>query len=894
MKKFNPVNRPIQPSYTLELLTTGYNTMEQGHKEAIKAASDLQTAVASLDLNEAEDEFRQIKVNEIKQTINDNLVDGSAYAALPNIIAKAGNIASDPQMLGRLRAQREFKSFQDKIDAAEIPDNYKQYYKEKNQYYYEDKIDDKGNIIGGSEWKPITTPIKTVDINDVYKLAAQYASPDSGAVTGMQFINADGSVSNKWEPGSTINVLNTRTNTWERLTEDKLKYGLEAAMRANPAIRASLEQDYKVANWQYDKDGIGRNIFNEDGSRKTFNEYVESIVDPWVKAKKYNNYTSKEDYNTAFLNQLAKGSGETIPMTNNPNFTLNHGKNIQYKDTSAVETFAKVQNANAKARSVISKLLPDIDPNAFNINDISSIETALRNKGINEREINDVIDYVSALHDANKEDVINYNEIMKNGNKKGVAAYQMYSSLETGTPINPELYNDNSDAKRIVREYQDMVENYFDIKNGGTGIRQVCTDKNRLNRFIKNIGGQQALEGLGIKITYDESGDAMIDVPAEIGTRMNKFTEAYIKAYNDTNPFLKAGNQIKRAWFNKGDSAFRIYDNGNTSKLTLLDKSKARHNAGTYVGAVLNQVGTAIRAVDPTYLGQDVAPDEMYSPFTIFKNRMETLSQTAVGSYDKTGETLYAPGVNVAAANLFEMAKDITDSKTLTALKKAIDINTDLMLDHLVQNGMNNTGLQVYNDDTERYEDVSTADIADIQNYIQNSEKTAKATGSVQFIPNVGQFGYEYTVPVKDGKAPKRFRFIDFKDTNLQELNSNPELAGIAAVTRAFDNNRILYLGNSELGDLYARAKIDEEGNKYFESYFDDDSKSSNLSIKQVQKIKGVDTRMRYLAKNINTDNPEFVNTFNKYLEANLGVLSNNPEIIKQRFIETWNNYAKQ
>ena len=116
MKTFNPINRPIQPSYTLDVLAKSYNTLEQGHKEAVKAASDLEVAMANLDLNEAESEWRQSKINEIRQTIDENTVYGNAYTALDDIIKKAGNIASDQGMIGRLKAQQDYKTFRDQLE----------------------------------------------------------------------------------------------------------------------------------------------------------------------------------------------------------------------------------------------------------------------------------------------------------------------------------------------------------------------------------------------------------------------------------------------------------------------------------------------------------------------------------------------------------------------------------------------------------------------------------------------------------------------------------------------------------------------------------------------------------------------------------------------------------
>lgn len=61
MKSFNYINTEYVPTVDLNTLGNTFNTLEQGHKEAIKTASNLQAEMAKLELNEAENEWRQQK-----------------------------------------------------------------------------------------------------------------------------------------------------------------------------------------------------------------------------------------------------------------------------------------------------------------------------------------------------------------------------------------------------------------------------------------------------------------------------------------------------------------------------------------------------------------------------------------------------------------------------------------------------------------------------------------------------------------------------------------------------------------------------------------------------------------------------------------------------------------
>lgn len=891
MKDFNPVNRPVQPSYTLDVLANAYSTMEQGHKEAITAASELEMTMANLELNEAEDEFRQAKINEIKDTINNNLTYGNAYTALPSLIAKAGDIASDPQMIGRLRAQKDYKAFQDAVDArTDIPDDYKEYYKSVNPYTYSDTFDKKGNIIGGTKWKPNDTPVESVDINDIFKQAINYISSDSGSYTGVKFLNSDNTISDKWTPGSTISVFNSTTRSWEKLSEDKIYEGVMAAMRANPKVKASIEQDFKILNYKYNKGEEVHGLFNADGSRKTFNEYVESIVDPFIKAKKYNNVISKTTYNETLLNNLAKGSAEqpSHPTTFTPQGNFGHSSNET--DKSKIETFQRVNAAEAKVRKEFSKYIPDIDPFSITINDIPTMQKFLRDKDVSEEEIADISDMATSLYDANREDFVNYENIRKTSDKKGFAAYQMNAALETGMPINPNLYEDNPDAQRIIREYNNITDSYFDKENGGTGIEQTCTDKNRLKRFIENIGGQEVLNELGINITYDSAGDAKIFVPAEIGTNFNRFTNAYIKAYEDTNTFLKLGNTVKRS-IGFGDAIYRVYSDGSRKQLGIMDKTKADYNARTNAGAVITTLSTAGRTGT---IGADVSPAEMYAPAQIFKDRMQRFSTTAVGPEEKVMESMFIPGINVTAAIILDNFKDTIDSKALTAANKALEMQQTRMVETIKGINFNSTGVLIYDNEKQAYTNAATGDIDELKNFIQNEQNLNKISGGIEFIPAIGKFYYAFTLPVKDGEAPKRFRFVDFKDKNLQDLNANPELAGIAAVTKAFSNGRILNLGKSEGGYLNATAALDDTGTKYFKVTYDDGSTFKNISVDAVHKIKGTEEFMRYWAKRVKPGTQEFKDSYIKFRDANFGIISNDENVIQQLFINNWNSYARQ
>ena len=111
MNTYQYQSRNYTPRVDLTTLGKSIDTLEQGHKEAIKSASALETAVANLDMNEAEDGFKQQLVSDIQNTIKENTLFGNSYGALDDLIMKQGNIASDGRVIGRLRSNAAKKEY---------------------------------------------------------------------------------------------------------------------------------------------------------------------------------------------------------------------------------------------------------------------------------------------------------------------------------------------------------------------------------------------------------------------------------------------------------------------------------------------------------------------------------------------------------------------------------------------------------------------------------------------------------------------------------------------------------------------------------------------------------------------------------------------------------------
>lgn len=317
MKTFDYISREYVPSIDLDTLGKTYDTLEQGHKEAVKAASDLEVAISNLDMNEAEDGFKQQLVNEIKQTVEDNTIYGNSYGALDDLIMKSGNIATDGRVIGRLRNQAAKKEYDAKVDAMNITNGMKEMYKEENPYYYEDgKIDKKtGRYMAGEKWQAKTNPVNTVSEAEIQKYVLQIVAKDAGGGNTVTFLDEYGRPT--LDPSKSVDgaiYKNTGTK-YERLSEDKIKQAYNVALDTIPGARDSIKQDYKYEQWKYDKlIKNNKNIINpyvpgytdKNGNIYTEEQWLNNKINNFADVAAYNHVYSDVSYGNALANKKAR------------------------------------------------------------------------------------------------------------------------------------------------------------------------------------------------------------------------------------------------------------------------------------------------------------------------------------------------------------------------------------------------------------------------------------------------------------------------------------------------------------------------------------------------------------------------------------------------------------
>lgn len=565
IQEFNPVFRPVVNPIDLEKLGQAYDTLEQGHLKAIDTASAVEAELAKLDLNEAEDEWRQQQVNKIRSAVTNNSTYGNAYGALDDVIRENGSIMSNPGMIGRLHAQQDYKKYIDNLEKrTDIPEDYKAYFKEQNTYNYKDITDNKGNIIGGSKWNPAVQEVSTVPMSQLLDKALQWAAKESGGGSQTRWLDSQGKVTNDITKSVTGEIYSSATNKWERLSKDKLAAAVAAVIENTPGAKASLDQDYKIAKWKYDKSG-GNNpdITNKDGILLTPEEYLNKRIDPFYKAATYYNQTSSTTYGEAWKAQLAlarqqavAGSGgasnragysDILTTTTNPiridNFVPSTAQAEISTNKQNIADLLKASNPNldfnldGKTSDDIKQLIKD------NIKDPMEQYRALGNLEI----IDDAQDYLNGLKEGQEPDT--------------AEAFDAYNAIISMS----DLPKDNKYAK----QYSKAVNNIF---GSSQAIRQYFTSDDSFDGFIASIGGENKAKSLGITFGT-KNGKKYAELSRDYNRSLYSFAKASREGISqNTNIFGALWNDLKGTvnsyW---GNNVVQVGTNGDEIPVTGRD-----------------------------------------------------------------------------------------------------------------------------------------------------------------------------------------------------------------------------------------------------------------------------------------------------------------------------------
>lgn len=540
-QQVNPIN--------LDVLAKTYNTLEQGHQQAIQTKSQIDAQLAQLDLNEAENAWRQEQLNKVRNALTENMQYGNAYSSLDDIVGTYGDITSSPGMIGRLRAQQDYKAYMNNLDKrTDLSEDYKNYYRAVNKYNYQDITDKNGNVVGGTKWTPTDREVSEVPMNQILNQALQWAAKEQGGGSQTRWLDASGKVTDDITKSVTGEIYYHSKGQWQRLSKAKLAEAVKAVIENTPGAKASLDQDYKIAKWKYDQNGSNPDITDKNGILLTPEQYLAKRIDPFYNAATFYNQTSDTKYGDAWKAQLVLARKTAANNTQRKQAI----DNLTYKGTPVrIDNFmpAQAQAEITTNRQSIAGLLTKYNPD-INI-DLSTADTdVIRNSIMS--NISNPTDRAYALSYLN--DIIDNQEYINNlkvgKSQDNIDGFDTYNSIISLSDLPSNKYSDT---------YSKYVNHIF---GDSSAIRQYFNNDDVYNSFISALGGEKKAASLGIRFGSDGNGYRYAELPKDYHKSIYSFGKA-VKEAEDTRNLLNAFlNSAKTRFFGYGDKFVRVDSNG--------------------------------------------------------------------------------------------------------------------------------------------------------------------------------------------------------------------------------------------------------------------------------------------------------------------------------------------
>lgn len=289
------------------------NTLNERHTNTLQQRSAIAVDLAkNYDLHDSEDEFKTNFTNEMLGRIDANIDAYSGYAgnALSETIRVAGDYASDPRLLGRLRANNEYKAFIEGLNKANISDRQRQYLIEKNPYYYSDKykgetdsdaiqnrqieaesgIVRQDKIVGGTKWSPGVNAVTEVDLNAFMNSVIANLGKEYGASgTTPYFLGSDGKYTTDMNKSVDGMFYYTKTGGgYEKLSKEKIEEAVKNAFEANKNAEEWLYRQWELDKWDNQKGNTEGNLgVNNMGTPLSYDDYKSKIIKTYAKDHAY-------------------------------------------------------------------------------------------------------------------------------------------------------------------------------------------------------------------------------------------------------------------------------------------------------------------------------------------------------------------------------------------------------------------------------------------------------------------------------------------------------------------------------------------------------------------------------------------------------------------------------
>lgn len=849
MKTFQIIESPFVAPVDLQTLNNAYSNLQQRHDDTIKATSELKTAVANLDLNEAEEGFRRQLVSNIEKTIDSNTQFGNLASAYDDVMKLSGDIASNPQLISKLKAQQEYQKFMTDLEArTDLPEHYKEYYRKMNPYK-EGVYDANGNWIKGTKWEPTKKAALNIDKTVIMDAALKYVTPNKGNYSVTTWMDSNGNLTKKYVEGAKMVRYNTQTYQYEQLTEQEIRDALTSVIRANPQYMDSLRQDYDIAVDDFE-DGRDSafNVNNGTGKPISFETFVDNIFSPMIKSKAYSYTTlSKEDFNDKAYKELeAMGFGYNNQYVSMVDAFTKPGGTSTFKDNSHILAMRAVHNANEELKGAIKGLNIDGVTDEF-ISKIDLSNPELFKQSLFKLDLSD--EEYKQLDNAYKIQKMLYAEDLHNDNKfkelygstKYYAGEKTIANIENGSFPDPSVMDKYE--KRYYEQWDNLNEIFF--PKGTQSIRISTPNIETYNEFIK-LAREKGLysdnpENSIIAVGKDEKGNNTLILDRSKNNNIIKFANLY-------------HNAIEKS--RKGKRVFTFF---NPDSIKRIDENGEVHN-------IYNTAGISSGGAGNPNVPKPLSPESAFKYVINFRDRMRSY-----GNEVGMGEEKLTPNISFNAGTPEGVMADtylnlglFEDSTDQNAKIKTRDESMKTLFREVQTAGLRN--VKVYLQDKNGIDRpvVDSKDINDLERQLLNAKDSdANSLGVIELNTGLGRYVRKIKF-IGDDNKPIIMSVDDDHNNYLYDLNKDPDLESIKKFYQSQSTGNDILLGDDSTGNIYAMP--DGNGNFIISNEFDKTNpyniiNPANKEQRQTYSyLLNVPKYYNYIINDLQTGNEELLN----------------------------------
>lgn len=515
--EFKPVYSTPQFS-DVNLVVNTLKTMEERRYKAADSMAKVNESIAKIGdlVNEKESSWLEGIKNDVVGSLQQDISNDNYGEAIFKAIQLPTQLLSRADVRGRIQANHDYQAFVNRIlNDKTIDDDQRQYLLEHNQYNYYDKyagetddeakanrqkdtldrlkgiVVDRGQIVGGTTWKPTIDAISDVDLYKIMSEARRNVAVKKGGSEATYFKDAAGNFTSDPSlaaPGSA--AYYEKSGTYEKITSEDLNKAIEAAIAATPGAESSLRRQFDVATWKHKKalaESNGKPVIDKStdslGRPLDYEQYIKRITDNFVSSAIYYNSTSSIKPLTGFTTGASKtssGSNGSDSYTNDAYTASGRGEQTENAGMTAAQLKAGAE--------LITGYFNDI---------------------IGEYKLGS---YISA--DGNLKPNINYdavaNDAIRAVQKSNMPALEKFNKVQEIRRAQRQRNDFNSSYKKVTEslsgEARQMIDFAAIIEGGGTDIN--ISNNNLVqdyNGLVDNMfTGKDGKQGDYLAITFEQ------------------------------------------------------------------------------------------------------------------------------------------------------------------------------------------------------------------------------------------------------------------------------------------------------------------------------------------------------------------------------------------------------